>query len=285
MSISNKLLFVAVLASAFSVIPAKGDVFTTCGVDLGAAGRTKTWAVFTLLTNKDGKKPEGKDELNSGAKVIGDFGAAGKGDVKLSGHAMIVGDLYAHTGGKIEKTDKGRLMGSLFQDAATDDLLEQASMDARNASTFAASLATSPQFSSLREINLNDSKEMTITGDGCTVLSLKNFKLSGDSVLTLTGTAGTAFVINVKNDFKLTGDARIVLGGDLTAADVLFNVVGTGGKVEVSGKARGSGILLAARREGKFSGSSVWTGEVITNKIRMDGSARIVGAISPTANQ
>jgi choice-of-anchor A domain-containing protein len=285
MNYSNKLLFVAVLASAFSAIPLKGDVFTTCGVDLGAAGRTKTWAVFTLLASNDGKKPEGKDEINGGARVIGDFGASGSGDVKLSGHAMIVGDLYSHQPGKFEKKDKGRLFGSFIQNDATDDLLDQASHDALNASTFAAGLATSAQFSSLREINLNDHKEMTITGDGCTVLSLKNFKLSGDSVLTLTGTAGTAFVINVKNDFKLTGNSKIVLSGGLTAADVLINVTGTGGKVEVSGQAMGAGIILAAKRDSKFSGSSMWTGEVIAKKIRMDGSAKIVGAISPATNQ
>jgi hypothetical protein len=65
---------------------------------------------------------------------------------------------------------------------------------------------------------------------------------------------------------------------------VLFNVTGRDGKVELSGKSMGSGILLAARREGKFSGSSMWTGEVILNKVKMDGSAKIVGAISPTAN-
>ncbi|HJT82274.1 MAG TPA: ice-binding family protein [Chthoniobacterales bacterium] len=281
MNTSNKALFVAVLATAFSVMPVKADIFTTCGIDLGAAGRTKTWAVFTLLANEKGK-PDGKDEFHGSAKVLGDVAAAGSGNVKLSGNTMIQGDIYSHQPGKVEKIDKGRLNGSVIQNDATDTLLEIGSADALRASTGAANLATSPQFSSLKEINLNDHKELTIMGDGCTVLSLKNFKLSGDSVLTLTGDPGTAFVINVKNDFKLSGDSRIVLAGGLTPADVLFNVIGSGGKVELSGKSMGSGILLAARREVKLTGSSMWTGEVIARKVHVHG--KIIGAVTPTTN-
>ena len=283
MNTSNKLLFVAVLAAAFSAVPVKADIFTTCGVDLGAAGRTKSWAVFTLLMDSKGKKPDGKNEFHGSAKVLGDIGASGSGNVQLSGNAMIKGDIYSHQPGKVEKTDKGRLMGSVIQNDATDALLDQGSEDALNASLFAAGLPTSPQFSDLKEINLKDHQQMTIVGDGCTVLSLRNFKLSGDSVLTLTGTAGTAFVINVKDSFKLTGNSQIVLSGGLTPADVLFNVLHTGGKAELSGKAMGVGILLAARREVKLTGSSMWTGEVIANKVHVHG--KIIGAISPTTNQ
>ena len=281
MNISNKLLFAAVLASAIFITPVKGDIFTTCGVDLGAAGRTKTWAVFTLLADDKGN-PKDKNEIHGSGRILGDVGASGSGDVKLDGNAMIRGDIYSHTPGKVEKTDKGRLIGSVIQNPATDSLLDQGSRDARNASAFAAGLATSPQFTSLKEINLNDHKELTITGDGCTVLSLKNFKLSGDSVLTLTGTAGTAFVINVKDTFKLSGDARIVLAGGLTAADVLFNVT-SNKKVELSGKSMGTGILLAYRSEVKLTGSSMWTGEVIARKVHVHG--KIIGAISPATNQ
>lgn len=281
MNKSNKLLFAAVLISAFSAIPVKGDIFTTCGVDLGVAGRTKTWAAFTLLEDSKGK-PSGRDQIHGSGRIIGDLGASGSGDVELSGNGMVRGDIYSHQPGEVKKTDKGRLTGMVIQNDATDDLLDQGSLDAKNASAFAAGLATSSQFASLREINLNDHKTMTITGDGCTVLSLKNFKLSGDSVLTLTGNPGDAFVINVKGDFKLSGNAKIVLAGGLTAADVLFNVT-SNKKVELTGKAMGTGILLATRSEVKLSGSSMWTGEVIANRVHVHG--KIVGAVTPTTNQ
>jgi choice-of-anchor A domain-containing protein len=284
---NHRLLLAAVIASSFSAIDVKGDIFTTCGVDLGMAGRTKNWAAFTLEADPKGKKDKGpwKDELDGGAKVIGDFGADGNGDIKIHGHAMIQGNVYIHTGGKVDKADKGRVTGTVFQNAATDDLLEQASIDALAASNFAAHLPTSHQFISRTNIMLHDHQTLTLTGDGCTVLSLKNFKLDGDSILTLTGTTGTAFVINVTNEFKLTGNSQIKLAGGLTAADVLFNIKGTGGpKVELSGKSMVRGIILAARRDFHMSGSSMVFGEVIANTIKMDGSAKITGAISPSTN-
>lgn len=281
-------LLAALVLTSLVAPKVKADVFTTCGVDLGMAGRTKTWAVFTLGQD-DPKKPDKpdnstKDELNGTVKVVGDFGAAGAGNVKLGSNSSIRGDLYYDQDGRLERDKKARITGTIFHDDATDALLDQAAIDAVNASTFAGSLPTSPAFASMREINLGDHKQLTITGDGCTVLSLKNFKLGGDSVLTLTGTAGTAFVINVQSQFRLTGNAQIVLAGGLTAADVLFNVKGTGEKVEINGKTTMNGILLAAKREVHLHDSSTVIGEVIGNKLRMDGSAKVIGAVSPSTN-
>jgi len=54
-----------------------------------------------------------------------------------------------------------------------------------------------------------------------------------------------------------------VLTGGITASDVLYNFVGSGGGVAMSGGASVSGILLAPQR-GIALSSSVVTGEIIS---------------------
>src|SRR4051812_23920531 len=60
------------------------------GVDLGKAGRTKEWAIFSL---GGGVKDT---DVTGTADVFGDVGVAGNGDIDLTGDAIIHGDLYYH---------------------------------------------------------------------------------------------------------------------------------------------------------------------------------------------
>jgi cytoskeletal protein CcmA (bactofilin family) len=276
--IKNRLLMAAVILSSLAALDVKADIFSTCGVDLGAAGRTHNWAIFTLGAGTDKNV-----DMSGSAKAVGDVGAAGSGNVHMSGTATIQGDLYYHQPGSLNSSGKAKVTGHTFNDDATDALLDQGAMDAMNASTFAASLATSPQYTSWAEITSN--KNMTIVGSGCTVLNLKNFKLSGSKTITLTGIAGTAFVINVSHQFSLSGSSKIVLSGALTAADVLINVTGKGSSIELSGSSNIQGILLAAKRDVHLSGSAVISGEVIANSVSLSGSAKVVQAVSPTRNR
>jgi hypothetical protein len=55
---------------------------------------------------------------------------------------------------------------------------------------------------------------MTITGPGCVVLKLTDFTLNNKDTLTLQGTAGTAFIINVSNHFSLTDQAITLCAGN-----------------------------------------------------------------------
>jgi hypothetical protein len=210
------------------------------------------------------------------------MGVGGNGRIKMSGSATINGDLYYRTNGSLDTSGSARVTGFKHHDAASDSLLDQAAMDAMNASTFAAGLATSSQFASMTQISGNSN--ITLTGDGRTVLNLQNFQLSGSATITLTGTAGTAFVINVSNQFSLSGSSRIVLGGGLTAADVVINVKGTGPKVDLSGSSMITGIILAAKRDVNLSGSSMVFGQVIGNTVTLSGSAKVTQQVSPARN-
>jgi hypothetical protein len=244
-------------------IPAKADLLG-CGVDLGAAGRTKTWSLFSL-----GSGIREDDELNDHPDVYGDMGAAGNGNVDIVGHATLHGDLYYHTPGKLKLGKDATITGNTFQNAPTDSLLNQGVTDAINASNAAAALPETGTYMSINRID----KSMTISGSGCVVLNITDFNLDNKDTLALTGPAGTSFIFNISHDFKIKGDARILLGPGIDPLDVLFNVRGTGSDVVVDNKAKFRGILMANQRNAQVKGDSTVFGEIIANRIDIKNNA------------
>ena len=255
-------LTIALLASAVS---AKADLLS-CGVDLGAAGRTKTWALFSL---GGGIKQDDDSDLTGHVHVWGDMGAAGNGEVDITGHATLHGDLYYHTPGQLKLGNNATITGVTHQDAASDALLDQGVTDAMNASNAAAALPETPAYMSINKID----KSMTITGSGCVVLNITDFNLDNHDTLTLTGSAGTAFIFNITHDFKMKGDSMIVLGPGIDPMDVLFNVRGTGSEARLEGRAKFRGVLMANLRNATAAGESTTFGEIIANHIDIKGKA------------
>jgi hypothetical protein len=263
LSLPTRLVAALALSLITGAIPAKADLLS-CGVDLGAAGRTKTWSLFSL----GGGIKEDAD-LNGQAEVYGDMGAAGNGNVDIVGHSILHGDLYYHTPGKFKLGKDATITGTTFHNAGSDALLNQGVTDAINASNAAASLAETPGYMSINKID----RSMTITGSGCVVLNITDFNLDAKDTLTLTGPAGTSFVFNISHDFKMKGDARILLGPGIDPLDVLFNVRGTGSDVVVDNRARFRGILMANQRNAQVKGDSTVFGEVIANRIDIKDDA------------
>lgn len=257
----------------------KADIFTACGIDLGQAGRTRHWAVFTVGGTME------MDNFGGNSFVVGDVGVSGTGQLKMTGTATIYGDLYVHTGGTLTFSGGSLVTGATYRNPTADILLEQAANDAQNASDAAFALAVSPQYASLTKIDLH-SQNLTLTATGtCTVLRLTDFKMSGGSLLTLVGTTAQAFIINVTKKFSLTQGSRIVLAGGLTWDSVLFNVVGGGGdKVELKDGSSLSGILLAAHRKIEMSNGAQINGMVIGNSVKLTSGAGITLPITTAVN-
>src|SRR5438477_8877675 len=157
-SFRNRLFTLIAAMLVLAVVPARADLFS-CGVNLGAAGRTKNWALFSL---GGGLKD---DDLTGQANIYGDMGAAGNGNIDLTGNAILHGDLYYHTPGQLKIKNSGQITGMTHQDPATDALLNQGMTDANNASNAAAALPGSPTYSSITKID----HSMSITGSGCVV--------------------------------------------------------------------------------------------------------------------
>jgi hypothetical protein len=271
-SLKNRLLIGTLLLSSLGVFEAKADLFSTCGVNLGAAGRTKQWAIFTL-----GAGVTDTDELSGNDDITGDVGVAGSGDINLSGNVIIHGSLYYKTGGKLKMTGNSKITGGTYQNAGSDALLNQGVIDATNASNAAWAHAVSPQYMSKTSIRLSSNQSLTLTGapNECVVLRLTDFVLTGGT-LTLSGSASTAFIINVTNQFSLTAASKIVLSGGVTWDSVLFNVRGSGSDVKLDGQSTLNGILMANNRTVQMAGGSKVIGEIIANKVKLTGGSSVV---------
>jgi hypothetical protein len=105
---------------------------------------------------------------------------------------------------------------------------------------------------------------LTVTGTvGLNVVNLSNFQLNnGSGSLTLTGPAGTAFVINDFGNFDLhTGNIRVA--GGLGPFDVVYNIVNPKATVKTMVPTTAVGILLAPDNAINTMDSASFTGEII----------------------
>jgi ABC-type transporter MlaC component len=184
--------------------------------------------------------------------TVANTGVANAGNVNMSGSSLINGILSLNTAGHLNKSGTSRVAGGVQQNTSTDGVLDQAVADALAASQSAASLPatiTSPTSVTIS----NPSQNKTITGGtGTNVLHI-----------TLSAPHGGSFIMNVSGSFALSGASRIVLAGGITPSDVLYNFVGSGGSVAMSGGASVTGILLAPQR-GIALSNGIVTGEVIS---------------------
>jgi hypothetical protein len=198
--------------------------------------------------------------LEQNSTVIGGVGIAPNGNMYNAG--LITGDLYLDTAGTYFN-DGGTIGGSLLQNAATDNLLK--GWDSAASSLSAADAALPATITSVTSINMTGGS-MTITGGpGVNVIDLPGTGHSGlimtGGVLTLSAPSGGSFVVNDFGEFMLSGGAKIVLGGGLGPADVVFNVTEGGPSIEDSSM---SGILLALNSQIVIGGDGSYvTGEVI----------------------
>ena len=244
------------------------------GVDLGYADHTPTdrWAVFTL-----GAGAADVNVMSSGASIWGDVGFAGSGKSNLSGTGSIRGEVVSRSTGTMAKSSTFTVTGSILNNRDAD--LAQGVTDARNASTAAFGMAASAGYPTT--INTNTSLTLNdTTASHTVVLQLTDFVLSETAALTLQGTAATTYIINVTNKFSLSGTSVVQLSGGLTADNVLFNVIGTG-DATMSSSAVLNGIVLAADRTMKMSGSATVYGQVIANKVSLAGVSSVRRPISP----
>ena len=120
-----------------------------------------------------------------------------------------------------------------------------------------------------------DHRNLTLTVWGNSALSLTNLIIK-HGTLTLQGTAGTAFIINIRNQFSLSHSAKIVLSGGLTPEDVVFNVLGSGSDVRIRGQSDLTGILQAIYRTVRITSYSVVTGDVMARKIKLSWGGKIL---------
>jgi len=131
---------------------------------------------------------------------------------------------------------------------------------------------------SFTRINLTGHQSVTISGSpGETVrLNLRDFVLGRSSTFTLAGMVTTTFIINVRNEFALSGRSRVVLAGDAQTDNVVFNILGKGDVVRLTRKASFAGVLVANRRTVRLGGHSIINGQVSARHVMLSGASQII---------
>jgi len=131
---------------------------------------------------------------------------------------------------------------------------------------------------SFTRIDLTLHQNVTVSGSpGETVtLNLRDFVLARNSMFTLEGTATTTFIINVRNQFALSGRSRVVLAGDVHCENVVFNILGKGDVVRLTKRASLAGVLVANRRTVRLGGHSIINGQVFAKRVRLRGASQII---------
>lgn len=192
------------------------------------------------------------------ATVNGPVGVANPGAITESAPSVINGNIIV--GSQVNTTRVHGAYGSII---INDILVAQAVSDANNAAQYFAGLASTPavqaQFPSNGQIALN----LTVTGTvGVNVVNLPNLLLTNNATLTLTGPAGTAFVINDWGYFNLHAGSILANGG-VEPMDIIYNVVTPNATVKTMVPTTAVGVLLAPNSNINSMDSAAYTGEII----------------------
>ncbi|NNF54033.1 MAG: DUF3494 domain-containing protein [Acidimicrobiales bacterium] len=166
--------------------------------------------------------------------------------------SVVVGDIFLGPRSK-QEFSAGLITGALLVDPAADNTrvseaviqggtvvtpLSQASADAIDASSLAATLAADQTFGDIK------SSATIVGGPGMNVIDVEVVELKDGATLTLSGASSSTFILNVREKYKLKESSSIVLDGGLLAQNVLFNVLGSSETV-VEDASVGYGTILA----------------------------------------
>ena len=203
--------------------------------------------------------------------VTGAVGVPNRGTIQESAPSMVTGELVVGS-----LVDTSGVTGTNGPIVVNDAMLAQAVSDANNAAATFASLAPTASVQSQFPANGQITTNLTVTGTvGMNVVNLPNFLLDGSATLTLTGPAGTSFVINDSGSFNLhTGNIQV--GGGVGPLDVVYNITNPSASVTTMVPTTAVGILLAPNNAINAMDSSTFTGEIIggygTSIVLMSGT-------------
>jgi hypothetical protein len=248
---SWRLLAAGAAALCLGISQTKGDLFSMHGVDARAVGRMGEWAFFPLRGDLQ------QQNIADNAERTWPFD-----DVE---------DAFGSTLETLNLSNSSTRSGSL---AEPDVLTGPDVIDVNDASDLSFSGPLFAPDGSLKTIRL-DHQNLTVTVWQNSTLSLTNLIIR-HGTLTLQGTAGTAFIINIRNQFSLSRSAKIVLSGGLTPSDVVFDVLGRGSDIVIRGKSELTGTLQAVYRTAEITRNSVVTGDVIAREIKLSGGGNII---------
>ena len=265
---------------------------TISGINLGNAsggstGGHKNWAIFALsggVTITDPISTQLSDPLSY--DVLGNVAIAGAGNLSMTA-SWIKGGIWVQTNTQIVPPSGGPApfyVGTKTVDPTYLTTGVSQAIAASNAATALANntggLVYTGGISGV-STSISLSAAASITGVAATtyVMNLTDMILSGSAaVLTLGGTDTTNYVFNVSRFLTLSNQAKIILTGGLTEANVLYNVKSNAPQYDValSGGSELHGIILAKDRSVKLTGGSKVFGEVIAKGVSLSGVSKVI---------
>jgi hypothetical protein len=264
-------------------------IYKKFNLDLGNAGRTHRWAIFTYgsgtssspFTALDVSSPTNTTQY--GYQIMGDVAVAGAyANLNVSTYGSLSGDRYLHTTGTETKVGPNAVLaGSRFSSSSIDSIGAGAITALKNVSNTAAGFTKTSGSPTSINLNAGSLSFSNNPFNGKYVMQLSSLVMANNSVLTLSGNAGSAFVINVSGSFSLASSSQIVLSGGLTPSDVLFNVTGNSGAFSITGNSLLQGTLLAYNKTGTQRTLTVdgvntlIRGQIIANKVVVSGGAKV----------
>jgi len=181
--------------------------------------------------------------------------------------------------------DDGLLTGVLAVDPAADNsrgnsVVVEGGTQVRSLSAAAADASYAVLAASVLEpmVSFGEIKDsLVITGgDGLNVIEVEKLDLDNGESLTLSGSADSAFVVNVNGKFKLNHGSALTLAGGVRADRVLVNIRGT----EDSSIENGSvavGTILAPNAKFKIKGTgSILVGTLVGgSEVKLEDGGRL----------
>jgi Ice-binding-like len=190
------------------------------------------------------------------ATVTGNVGAQNSTKVMESAPSTVTGDFVVGS-----SANTSGIKGSHGPIVVDDSLLAQAVSDAETAAADFANLTPTLPASAFNNGNINGNVTLQGANGAVNVVDLPQLSVP-NGTLTLVGTAGTSFVINIAGNFNLHS-GKIVVSGGMGPLDVVYNITNANATVTTMVPTTGVGILLAPNNTINSVDSSTFAGEVI----------------------
>jgi len=231
-----------------------------CTLALGASQAHATSTPITLGTAAGYGVFTGKNEttvLGGAFKMTGNLGLAAGYNVQISGNNSETGRTYYDTSNGGAWSDSGTYAEQ--GGSSITQSMSQAVSDAISASTNANALSATAGFGSQSgsTVTLN-----ALTNMSENVLDVSSVSLTNGTItFNDNGNAGAKYIINVTGNFSLSNTTMVLTGG-ATAADIIWNIEGTGSSVSITG-GTSYGTFLVPQSNITVGGGGSLTGELI----------------------
>jgi len=205
----------------------------------------------------------GKVTISGATVVNGSVGVNSGGNLTMSGSSIVKGKAYLNTGASNSLGGSTKVQGGIQQDANANSIITAAVNSATTAyNNFKALTKTLGPTS----INLSGVATATYTGGGTqNVLVLSSLQLGNSAILYLNAPSSGSFVIRVSGTFTLSGAAKVVLQGGLTADDVTWVNTGTS-TVTIGNSCIIQGNILSPNGAISLSGAATYNGTLVGGK-------------------